>query len=1119
MRKLAGLTGVLALLLLWGIAAAHAIGTISTAFDFDPGALTFEKRGEYDVVRIPGGVSTGRPGEPSLPHKSVMVLIPAGARVLSASLISSRVTEVPGKYRLLPTQVPQPLDQSTPQPGFTVPNTVIYGSNSPYPVEQVSLTGQSAMSGYELVSLTVSPLRYIPSEGRLQLATRLEVKITYEEGARPRRHYRRTARGEDFYHDLVRRLVVNPGDISRFAPPFESVLPGPGSEYLVVTSNALKGSFEDLTTWKARRGLSTAIRTTEWIGENYEGRDLQEKIRNYLKVAHEDSGLIWVALGGDVGIVPHRGCYSDCYGTVDAAIPCDLYYSDLDGDWNADGDNLWGELTDEVDLAPDVFVGRLSAADAEGARAIINKVITYEQCLQPGSIPDMLCLAEFLWPGTDAGVLKDTIDSWFMPPEFDPLTKLYASLANLSTSSAVAAMNSGPNLLNHAGHGNYTLMSVGGGVLTNAEMSSLRNAPRFTVLTTYACMSGGFDQNCIGEAFLRNPNGGGFFVGNSRYGWGVVGDPLGGSGPLYDMGFYATLFWDSSYCLGRTLGMSKARYIPDCLSYDSDMRWTMFALNLLGDPETPIWMGVPVDTLEVSFPETLQMGAAQACTVRVQVVDGPVQGIVVSLWKQNEYLSSQTTGTDGRALFAVSTSTPGPLWVTATRANQYLPVVDSITIAPLHGYPVLNECVVQDARAGNGNGRAEPGETADLSITLRNLGLQTATHVEAHLTSPDTDYVTISTGLQTYPEIPSGEVRGPDSPFIIEVEPDCPQGYEATFFVDVSASGFSGSDTFQLLLKSKVILLVDDDGGDGEETYYTQALDSLHCTYDTVGVASLAAQEMGHYPAVIWFTGTDSLTTLTSSERALLTQYLNGQGSLFLSSQNAGEDIGSEPFYAEYLHAAFVSGNAGETYLGGVPGQSIACGDDWQPDTVALMPSHSPSEDRIAPLSGADSLFAYKTGGGSGAIIYDGSDYRLVYLAFPFEAVAGAPVRLQRVELMRRILDWFGVLPTGVQDRPDVLQPLKPPALALMQNSPNPFPGSTLIRFTVPANAKHVRLNVYNLAGQLVRTVLEGKPSPGMVTCTWDGLNSRGASVPSGVYFYRLEADGQHQVRRMTLLR
>jgi hypothetical protein len=93
-----------------------------------------------------------------------------------------------------------------------------------------------------------------------------------------------------------------------------------------------------------------------------------------------------------------------------------------------------------------------------------------------------------------------------------------------------------------------------------------------------------------------------------------------------------------------------------------------------------------------------------------------------------------------------------------------------------------------------------------------------------------------------------------------------------------------------------------------------------------------------------------------------------------------------------------------------------------------------------------------------------------------------------------------------------------PSAYKLSQNFPNPFNPTTTIKFDIRAKG-HVSLKIYNVAGQLVKTMVDEVMDAGSYTKEWKGTNNLGAKVASGVYFYRLEAGEYENVKKMVLLR
>ena len=92
-----------------------------------------------------------------------------------------------------------------------------------------------------------------------------------------------------------------------------------------------------------------------------------------------------------------------------------------------------------------------------------------------------------------------------------------------------------------------------------------------------------------------------------------------------------------------------------------------------------------------------------------------------------------------------------------------------------------------------------------------------------------------------------------------------------------------------------------------------------------------------------------------------------------------------------------------------------------------------------------------------------------------------------------------------------------PQQFALGANYPNPFNPSTLIPYQLPT-AMHVRLEVFNILGQHIATLVHSERSGGFHTARWDATNAAGQAMAAGVYFYRLSGDGVHVTRRMVLI-
>ncbi len=116
----------------------------------------------------------------------------------------------------------------------------------------------------------------------------------------------------------------------------------------------------------------------------------------------------------------------------------------------------------------------------------------------------------------------------------------------------------------------------------------------------------------------------------------------------------------------------------------------------------------------------------------------------------------------------------------------------------------------------------------------------------------------------------------------------------------------------------------------------------------------------------------------------------------------------------------------------------------------------------------------------------------------------------------------FVVKPTGVEDDPS--SSLIPSSYSLSQNYPNPFNSTTLIGYAIPDRDREGRphrttLWVYNILGQVVRTLVDGQQEAGYHSVRWESRDQAGREVASGIYFYRIKAGDFTVTRKMVLMR
>jgi len=92
-----------------------------------------------------------------------------------------------------------------------------------------------------------------------------------------------------------------------------------------------------------------------------------------------------------------------------------------------------------------------------------------------------------------------------------------------------------------------------------------------------------------------------------------------------------------------------------------------------------------------------------------------------------------------------------------------------------------------------------------------------------------------------------------------------------------------------------------------------------------------------------------------------------------------------------------------------------------------------------------------------------------------------------------------------------------PESFSLFQNYPNPFNSKTAIKFKILASS-NVELNIYNILGQKIKTLISGRKSPGNYQYLWDGKDKFGRAVSSGIYLYQLQAKDFISSKKMILI-
>ena len=606
-----------------------------------------------------------------------------------------------------------------------------------------------------------------------------------------------------------------------FRPTEAPSLDGSPVEYLIVTSDAMAGEFARLAAWKTAKGVPAVVRTvTEVRAAAVQGCDFAETLRNYLRDAYQLWGVRFVLLAGDTDIIPVRYVAMQMLN-FDFPIS-DLYYSCLDGTWNADGDAFFGEppaapgaASDEADLVSEVYLGRAPVSTSAEAKVFVDKTLAYELPVQQDFQAKILFLAEVLFPTTYdpegpppsadgaeyAQEVSNLLPAWMQVRKLYEATQLWPGSEPLTRLGATQAIDAGNGTVVHVGHGYRYTLSLGDASLTVGEAANLVNGARAGLFYMLNCTATAFDFESMAEALLHNPNGGATAV------IGATREAFPATARNYQLAFFDKLFVQGERRVGVAMTESRHQLLLPFLP--AVERWTQLVYTLLGDPELGI--ATRVEPLQVEgVPAALHVGPQQVA-LTVHDAQGPLDGALVCFSKPGDDYRVARTGVNGVAVLDVEPGSTGSLDLTVT-GYDHLPFRTTLPVTLSGAGLTLASTQVSDDGGGGGtgnqDGRLDAGETATLRLVLRNSGNTTRTGIAATLTTTD-PAVTILQGTSAYQNLAASQEAAGVSPFVVRLAPGVADGSVVSMSLAVQYTGGSSSHRVELLVRAASLLVAD----------------------------------------------------------------------------------------------------------------------------------------------------------------------------------------------------------------------------------------------------------------------------------------------------------------------
>ncbi len=368
---------------------------LSYSFTFiEPGLQTAQMdNSQYTSLHMPGCMAIGKQsGSPMLPVKSVKLLLPAMTMVTSVNVVGTPVELTSIETSVYPYQNPVPIGFELEEFRF---NTELYASDEVYPSALHDGYHIGYCRGYTIMDITLNPVQYIPSDGRLFYYPKLTITIGLEG----------TGYVNPFLRDnpddktWVEMLVFNPevaesytGDIPTFDYPGGLCDPSDDYDYVIITTEALFDftatyNWDDLIDKKESEGLqATKVRVEDIFAcSDYDNsdplfNDIEAHVREFCKDAYQDWGTQYILVGGDqdgpnkiVRRLLHYGT-----GMYQEDVESDLYWSNLDNSFNEDHDRLWGESGDAgFDNYSELYIGSIPCDTGDDVSNWLTKSFYY----------------------------------------------------------------------------------------------------------------------------------------------------------------------------------------------------------------------------------------------------------------------------------------------------------------------------------------------------------------------------------------------------------------------------------------------------------------------------------------------------------------------------------------------------------------------------------------------------------------------------------------------------------------------------------------------------------------------------------------------------------------------
>ena len=715
-------------------------------------------------------------GNPVMPWHSVSLLLPQNTEAQDIEFEFSDFVEVEGSHLLYPYQRPRPLSLEEELP--FVKNESVYASKEVYPSRYSAEVETQYLNGYSFAFSGFTPVRYVPATGKVSYAKTVTVRVKYAASKSDKSKMLKTS---PEIVSRVERLAQNPEDVRFYSANGGQKSIG-GYELMVITPEEWVSSFDEYKAFYSSQGLRTKVFSLESIYASSEGRDDQEKIRTFIANEYENEGIMMVLLGGDSKLVPYRGLYCYVMEDYEDELPADMYYVCLDGTWNDDNDESWGE-PGEDDLLPELAIGRMPFNNETQFNNMMHKTLEYQRNPVLGEFNDIVFGAEHLGDGyygsTDLELLigeqdEDYYTTVGIPTDYN----FHRVYANGETGwSGTIFRNKinevGGGYVHHVGHANTDY--VAGWYVSSTDHKSFSQLDgvnhNYNFFHSHGCICGDFTSTCILERLVNISTGFVAATGNSRYGWYIPW----GDGPARHLHreFVDAYYHDRLPYIGTAfveMKIATAPYVADMWGENGALRWNMYCINILGDVAVKPWLDEPFIP-EVSYDLALN-GGTSSTEVVVKKDNEPQSNFRCSLYYGDELLAFGMTDENGKAelVFSQALNIADTMQLIVTGPNAWCQTYDVLGLNNQSSFVYAKTVTMED---NNNNSLLDYSENISLNIDFYNAGLG-VNNIISTLTTTSQDFIELLNDEVNVGNIGSNSTKSVADAFSFKVKDGVP---------------------------------------------------------------------------------------------------------------------------------------------------------------------------------------------------------------------------------------------------------------------------------------------------------------------------------------------------------